>query len=171
MRDTTKQIFHCTTSLFVLYSYKYIFLQDPLCFVCIAIILQRCFVTYTIESITATIAKILECKPDEIQNVAPMEYGMTNRSYAFTYNGNRYLMRIPGEGTELLLSRENEYVVYQQVEKLGICEDIVYIDPTSGYKITTFWEKARVCDPHNFNDVAAAMKLLKAFHDAKGCTL
>ena len=122
--------------------------------------------TYTIESVTATIATILKCEPAEIQNVTIMEHGMTNRSYSFTYKDGRYLMRVPGEGTDLLLNRENEYLVYKQVEQLGICEDIIYINPTSGYKITTFWEKARVCDPHNFEDVNTCMKLLKTFHHA-----
>ena len=122
--------------------------------------------TYTIESVKAVIAEILECEPAEIQHITVMEHGMTNRSYEFTYNDNRYLMRIPGEGTELLLNRENEYLVYKQVEKLGICEDIIYINPQTGCKITTFWENARVCNAQDFDDVRACMKLLKSFHEA-----
>jgi len=123
-------------------------------------------VIYTIESVAAVIAEILVCEPTEIQNITVMEHGMTNRSYEFTYKNSRYLMRIPGEGTELLLNRENEYLVYQQVEKLGICEDIIYINPKTGCKITTFWENARVCNAQDFSDVSACMKLLKTFHEA-----
>lgn len=48
-----------------------------------------------------------------------------------------------------------------------ICDDIAYINPENGYKITEFLEGARVCDPLNYEDVKKCMKRLHAFHDLK----
>jgi len=113
------------------------------------------------------IAKILDCHESEIQNMAVMKKGMTNRSYSFLYKDKHFLARIPGEGTSRLIDRKKEYAVYQKVAPLGICDDIVHIDPENGCKITVFWKDVRVCNPHNPNDVLKCMKKLKDFHSKK----
>ena len=46
-------------------------------------------------------------------------------------------------------------------------DDIAYINPENGYKITEFLEGARVCDPLNYEDVKKCMKRMHAFHDLK----
>ena len=55
-------------------------------------------------------------------------------------------MRIPGEGTEMLINRKQEYEVYQVIKPLGICDSIRYINPENGYKLTEFIEDARCCE-------------------------
>ena len=64
----------------------------------------------------------------------------------------------------MLISRENEYDVYQKVLPLGICDDIVYICKDSGVKITRYWENSRICDKDSKDDVKASMKVLREFH-------
>lgn len=76
-------------------------------------------------------------------------------------------MRIPGEGTDQLINRRQEAAVYQTIDGKHICDDIAYINPENGYKITEFLEGARVCDPLNYEDVKKCMKRLHAFHDLK----
>ena len=76
-------------------------------------------------------------------------------------------MRIPGEGTDQLINRRQEAEVYQAIDGKHICDDIAYINPENGYKITEFLEGARVCDPLNYEDVKKCMKRLHAFHDLK----
>ena len=76
-------------------------------------------------------------------------------------------MRIPGEGTDQLINRRQEAAVYQAIDGKYICDDIAYINPENGYKITEFLEGARVCDPLNYEDVKKCMKRLHAFHDLK----
>ena len=67
-------------------------------------------------------------------------------------------MRIPGEGTSLLINRRQEAAVYRTLDGKGICDEIVSINPENGYKITKYLEGARVCDPENPEDVQACMK-------------
>lgn len=76
-------------------------------------------------------------------------------------------MRIPGEGTDRLIDREQESEVYKKISGKNICDDIIYINPKNGYKITRFIYCARVCDPLNRKDLIVCMKKLKEFHDMK----
>lgn len=74
-------------------------------------------------------------------------------------------MRIPGEGTDCLINRKEEAAVYQTINDRQLCDNIVYINPENGYKITEFFEGARVCDPLNEDDVKKCMMKLRNFHE------
>ena len=115
----------------------------------------------------ATICSVFGVDRDDIKNVKISKKGMTNRSFFFEVNGKKYIMRIPGEGTEKLINRAQEYAVYQIVSPLGISDKIIYMNPESGVKITEFFADSRNCDAFNWDDVAVAMKKLKAFHELK----
>lgn len=94
-----------------------------------------------------------------------MKKGMTNRSFRFSCKGKDYIMRVPGEGTDKLINRSNEYDVYQVLNGKNISDNVIYISPDSGYKITEFWDNAHVCDPFNPQDVNLCMKKLRSFHE------
>lgn len=110
------------------------------------------------------IAKTLKASPAEIVDITVLKKGMTNRSFLFTCRGKKYIMRIPGEGTDQLINRREEAQVYQVIKDRGICDDIAYINPDNGYKITEFLEGSRVCDADNVDDLKACMKKLREFH-------
>ena len=111
-----------------------------------------------------TIANALKAAPNDITEIEMLKKGMTNRSFLFKCGSQRYIMRIPGEGTERLINRSNEAAVYQLLNNKGICDKNIYINPLNGYKITEYMENARVCDPLNQEDVAGCMKRLRSFH-------
>lgn len=111
------------------------------------------------------IAEILKAGTDEIKDIRALKKGMTNRSFLFTCRGIRYIMRIPGEGTERLINRRQEYEVYQTIKGLGISDDIFYIDPEKGYKMTAYLENARACDLEDIKDVQKCMRYLRKFHE------
>lgn len=111
------------------------------------------------------IGKTLGVKQEQIIDITVLKKGMTNRSFLFTTNGKKYIMRIPGEGTDQLINRREETSVYQTISGRGICDDIAYINPENGYKITEFLEGARVCDPLNVDDLKSCMAKLKSFHN------
>lgn len=113
------------------------------------------------------ISKNLNVSIDEIKDITVLKKGMTNRSFLFTCDGKRYVMRIPGEGTEKLINREEESTVYSVINGKKISDDIIYINPENGYKIAKFFENARVCDASNLQDVRICMKKLRDFHEIK----
>lgn len=115
----------------------------------------------------AAISAALHVSPMEISDIAVLKKGMTNRSFRFTCKGQDYIMRIPGEGTDQLINRRQEATVYETIRDLRLCDDLAYIDPDTGYKITAMLPDARVCDSENEADLAACMAKLRTFHDLK----
>ena len=93
------------------------------------------------------ICEALDARPEAVTDITVLKKGMTNRSFLFTCKAKKYIMRIPGEGTDQLINRRQEAAVYQAIDGKHICDDIAYINPENGYKITEFLEGARVCDP------------------------
>ena len=112
----------------------------------------------------AIITEALDVKASEIINITVLKKGMTNRSFLFTCRQKKYIMRIPGEGTDQLINRREEAQVYQTINGKNICDEIIYINPGNGYKITEFLEKSRVCDSNNVDDLKMCMKKLREFH-------
>ena len=111
-----------------------------------------------------TITKVLGCNMYDISNISVLKKGMTNRSFLFEVKGSKYIMRIPGEGTDQLINRKQEALVFKTISGLGLCDDPVYIDPENGYKITKFLDGIRVCDPECDYDLRRCMKKLREFH-------
>ena len=110
------------------------------------------------------IARVLSAAPEEITHITLQKKGMTNRSFLFTCRDRRYIMRIPGEGTDRLIDRRKEAAVYQVIRDLDVCDPVLYLDPETGYKITEYVEGARVCDPASPEDVRRCMARLRSFH-------
>ena len=107
---------------------------------------------------------VLEVDPEDIINIRALKKGMTNRSFLFECQNRKYIMRIPGEGTDKLINRTNETAVYRAIDHKNICENLLYINPRNGYKITEFLEGARECDASNEQDLRHCMAKLRAFH-------
>jgi len=112
-----------------------------------------------------TIQKAMGVKPEQITDITVLKKGMTNRSFLFNCQGKKYIMRIPGEGTDQLINRREEAAVYSQLQGKNICDEIVYMNPDNGYKITAYLEDARVCDPDDVADLTRCMEKLRAFHN------
>ena len=102
---------------------------------------------------------------DEIKNITVLKKGMTNRSFLFECQNKKYIMRIPGEGTDHLINRKEEADVYQALENRQICDDVLYMNPENGYKITAYLEDATNCDAENWDEVEACMTKLREFHE------
>lgn len=112
-----------------------------------------------------TIAEVLDCKENEITDITVLKKGMTNRSFLFLVKNQKYIMRIPGEGTDQLINRHQEAEVFQAISGHGLCDDPVYINPSNGYKITKFLHGVRSCDIDRVDDLKKCMKKLRGFHE------
>jgi len=114
-----------------------------------------------------TIAEALQVSCEDVSDITVLKKGMTNRSFLFKCNSGKYIMRIPGEGTDQLINRKEEADVYQKISTYGICDNLVYINADNGYKITEYIEGARVCDINSQNDLIKAMGKLREFHELR----
>ena len=88
------------------------------------------------------------CRAGEVEALRTMKTGMTNRSYAFSVKENQYIIRVPGEGTEKLISRAQEYAVYREIAPLKISETGHYF----------------VCNSGSWDEVAKCVAALREFH-------
>ncbi len=117
------------------------------------------------SSVLHYIAKELNCTMEDINHIFVMKKGMTNRSFQFSVKEKKYIMRLPGEGTEDLINRHGEQASYEAMKGLNISDKVVALCPEKGYKITEFFENTRECDPENWEEVSLCMGYLKDFHE------
>lgn len=103
-------------------------------------------------------------EPSAVNNITVLKKGMTNRSFLFTCNQQKYIMRIPGEGTDQLVNRQNEADVYAAIKDKHLCDNPVYLNLNNGYKITKFLDNVRTCDSNNEEDLKKCISLLRKFH-------
>ncbi|WP_312654140.1 NTP transferase domain-containing protein [Proteiniclasticum sp.] len=118
------------------------------------------------SDIIKLITEEMSCSKEDITDIKVMKKGMTNRSFQFTVFEKTYIMRVPGEGTEQLINRRNEFVNYQIIKDKYISDNVVYISENNGYKITEFWHDTRECNPEDKEDVKRCMAYLRNFHQS-----
>ena len=124
--------------------------------------------SYHLRSDAITIiCAALKITSSDITDITVLKKGMTNRSFLFAAQGKKYIMRIPGEGTDQLINRRQEASVYHVIADKHICDDIAYINADNGYKITEFLEGSRTCDADNAEDLKICMDKLRDFHSLK----
>ncbi len=115
------------------------------------------------------IADTFHVAKEDISGISVLKKGMTNRSFLFAVrHGNdqkKYIMRIPGEGTQKLINRKQEAQVLEAVAQKGLCDRPVYIEPEKGYKITRFLEGVRTADASDVSDLKKCMMMLRNFHE------
>ena len=118
-----------------------------------------------------TICKVMGCDCGNIVDIELLKKGMTNRSISFCvssgFNAGKYIMRIPGVGTDKLINRHHEAEVFKAISGHGICDTPVYINPENGYKITKYLKNTRVCDEKDDGDIKKCMDKLRQFHQLK----
>lgn len=110
------------------------------------------------------IESVFKVDKRDINDIHVLKKGMTNRSFIFSCKNKKYIMRIPGEGTDQLINREEEYDVYRTLKGKHISDEVLYMNPENGYKITRYIENCRNCDCDSQEDLIKCMDKLRDFH-------
>ena len=118
---------------------------------------------FTVQ-ITGVIKSVFNTKDKNIE-LTPLKQGMTNDSFIFSINNERYIIRVPGVNTEKIINRHQEYDVYQAIKNEEFVEPVVYIDREKGYKISKFIENSHTVNPKDWNEISACLKRLRDFHN------
>ena len=113
------------------------------------------------------ISELLNVSEKLITRINYLTKGMTNHSYRFFLEENEYIIRVPGEGSDQLVNRENEAQVYRKLKGRHISDEVVYISGETGYKITKYWADSRTCNPLDQQDVVKSMEKLREFHNLR----
>lgn len=122
-------------------------------------------ISSTIQSEVFDIIKdCLDAKQEDISNIIVLKSGMTNCSFLFMCKDKQYVIRIPNEINQTLINRQKEKEVYDKVNRLNICDEVLYFNEKNGYKLTKFIDEARICNIYDENDVQKCMKFLRDIH-------
>lgn len=103
---------------------------------------------------------------DNICGIAPIKQGLTNLSFRFEVNGEKYVYRHPGVGTEEIIDRRSEAFSQEVAKRLGLDDTYVHEDPKEGWKISRFIENCTTLDYRNPAHVKQAMAMARTLH---GC--
>ncbi|MCI7550779.1 MAG: phosphotransferase [Actinomycetaceae bacterium] len=122
------------------------------------------FITNVSSDILDNIVSVLHCERDALTDFYPLKTGITNLSVHFTAEGNEYVYRHPGIGTERMINRENEVHALKLAKKLGLDSTFIYADSYQGWKISHFLPNARTVDPRDPDQLADALAMAKTLH-------
>ena len=123
------------------------------------------YVNHTHSKIMKNIAKVLECKESDIMNFKAIKEGLTNTSFVFEVDGRKYVYRHPGEGTEVIISRSHEKRALEIAKTIGVDPTFIYMDETTGWKLSSFVEGIRVPDYASFEDSKRVLRVMRTLHE------
>lgn len=127
--------------------------------------LQRC---YSEKEYVERITNIFNNKiNDKILKIEPLG-GMTNKNFVvYTEGYNKYVIRIPGAGTDKLISRTNEKKNNYISSEINVDVKPIYFCELSGIKISPFIESAETLNPQTIrNYIPECLKILKCLHSS-----
>ena len=89
--------------------------------------------------------------------------GMTNRNYLVSAGGKRYVVRIPGAGTEEYIDRKADEEAGRLTSEIGVNAPLIWYDPATGAQVTRFIDGAEPMSPRIFAAPKAVEQAALAF--------
>lgn len=83
---------------------------------------------------------VFSCTSDDIEELVPVQAGMTNIVLSFKLNGGKYVYRHPGLGSDALVELGRETIMQKIVEDAGIDATLIAMDVDEGWRIGKFVE-------------------------------
>lgn len=117
------------------------------------------------RTVLSNICKVFDCEESDIEELKPVQAGLTNVVLSFRLNGGKYVYRHPGLGSEILVERGRETIMQKIVEDAGIDTTLIAMDVDEGWRIGRFIEHWDF-DYNNLNDMVRAIMLFRRLHAA-----
>ena len=112
-----------------------------------------------------TICEVFNCNKEQIQNLQPIQKGLSNSVLTFELNGGKYVFRFPGLGSEVLIDRGRESMIQSQANDARVDTTLVAMSVSDGWKIARYINN-RGFDYKNVSDIVRGIRLLHKLHDA-----
>ena len=122
-----------------------------------------------LKNLKETICECMGIQESEINKISPIG-GMTNKNFKVCINDKSYVLRVPGNGTEEMISRQDEIKNAVYANRIGVDAELVYFNEETGVKISNFIENAQTLSPeaakkqHNMKMVC---NILRTLHNSK----
>src|SRR5690554_4071937 len=111
------------------------------------------------------LASIFDVATSDIKSLTPLLGGMSNDNFTFEINNKKYVVRVPTAVSNTVVNRHNETKCYEQLKNFDAVDELVFIEPDTGFKITRYIENVGNCDHNNKTHVKHAIELMKRFHE------
>lgn len=119
------------------------------------------------SEIITNICYTLDCAPNDIADISVINAGLTNVSFAFSCNGDKYVYRHPGGTAGNLIDRKAELFTQMVAKDIGIDRSVIRME-LSGWKVSHFVQNAKNCDFEKYdNQLKIAMEYLHRLHAVK----
>lgn len=122
-----------------------------------------------LQNLKKIVSKCMDIPINNIQEIFPIG-GMTNNNYKFRVNNKEFVLRIPGNGTEGIISRQEEVRNAIYANKIGVDAELVYFNEDTGIKISRFIENAETLSPESAKKQSSMImvtNVLKRLHNSK----
>ncbi|MCR5794385.1 MAG: phosphotransferase [Solobacterium sp.] len=117
------------------------------------------------KTVVSNICEVFDCAKEDIEELVPVQAGLTNIVLSFRLNGGKYVYRHPGLGSEILVERGRETIMQKIVEDAGIDTTLIAMDVDEGWRIGRYIEHWDF-DYFNLNDMVRAVMLFRRLHAA-----
>lgn len=94
--------------------------------------------------------------------------GLTNRTYKVTLDGEEYVVRIPGEGTEELINRKDEMISTKLACRLGVDAEMLYFGE-DGAKVTRYIKDAVTMSAQTLKEEINIKRAAEIFKKVHSC--
>lgn len=103
------------------------------------------FLSNVDSAIITNIVNYFGCNPNEIVDISVINAGLTNVSFVFSLNGNKYVYRHPGGNADNLINRQTEIFAQKKAVELRIDPSVLAISK-DGWKLSTLIENLMPVD-------------------------
>lgn len=116
--------------------------------------------------IVDNICRVVGCERSAIAGVSPIKEGISNLSFLFTVDGEGFVYRHPGSGTNEVVNREAESYSLGVAKELGLDHTFLYEDTVEGWKISRYIPGCRSFDYGDGEQVRVALGLARSLHQS-----
>jgi thiamine kinase-like enzyme len=89
--------------------------------------------------------------------------GLTNINHLVVVGDDRFVLRIPGDGTGEYINRVDEEVAARSAAAAGVNAEVILFDASDGLMITRFVDGAATMNAERFRDLDAVGRAARAF--------
>jgi thiamine kinase-like enzyme len=89
--------------------------------------------------------------------------GLTNVNHLVVVGEDRFVLRVPGEGTSEYINRVEEEVAARSAAAAGVNAEVIFFDATDGLMVTRFIDDAATMNAERFRDLDAVGRAARAF--------
>ena len=124
------------------------------------------YVGHAHSEILRNIKLVFRCDEEDIVDFRTVSEGLTNTSFVFRIEGQDYIYRHPGDGTEKIINRRNEKKSLILAKKIGVDPTYIYMDVNEGWKISKFIPEFREPDYESISDSNLIIPVLQKLHSS-----